>query len=573
MPRTRFRPTTRPHAAPPAPPDERDDAELLDRFCRHGEQPAFETLLRRHGPLVWGACRRVLGRSADVDDAFQATFLVLVRKASSLRDPKRVGPWLYGVAVRVAARVKERSARFASHEAADMLPAASPPAEPDWLPELDRELAALPAKYREPLILCELQGLSRKAAAERLRLREGTLSSRLSRGRAMLRKRLLRHGGLLPAGGLLTLLGEATGKAVPMLLAARTVDAATGTVPAGVAVLTEEVLKAMMLTKLKLACGAMTIGLALALGVFAASPDAPKPTAEKAAPQVRVAKQGTDVEKMQGLWKFENYESNDVKGDVDIRPLLEGYRHLVRGTVMWSLPRNAEHARITAEVFQVNDTKKPKWYDTYLWTPGLARTAVARDVGIYQIDDDTMTMIGCRGGRRPVEFSKEPKEYIHRITLRPAEQQHVNLPPDKALLGSWVVPTVPVKPGDARKYKGARLQVYEDYMFLFLVHNNGPSEGDWYGGRYTIDATKSPRWVDIKLAIQLGEAYTLHGSYEVSGDRLQFAFSADGDRSFRPVEFAKPSNADWYAGFDFVRAKTTAEQEVAEALKATTTVK
>ena len=141
--------------------------------------------------MVHGVCRRVLGNSTDTDDAFQATFLVFVRQARSLRSG-RLGPWLYGVAVRVALKARARRARLAQRqtEATDMIPdPASPVEPPDWLPILDAELQALPAKYREPLVLCELQGASRAAAAKALGIPEGTLSSRLSRGRELLRKR------------------------------------------------------------------------------------------------------------------------------------------------------------------------------------------------------------------------------------------------------------------------------------------------------------------------------------------------------------------------------------------------
>src|SRR4051812_7062099 len=134
------------------------DAELLDRFARYADHPAFEVLVRRHGSMVLGVCRRALANSPDADDAFQATFLVLIRRAKALRGG-RLGPWLYGVAYRVALKARARAARLAAYrtEATDMIPDPSVPAEvPDWVPILDAELNALPAKYRDPLVLCEL---------------------------------------------------------------------------------------------------------------------------------------------------------------------------------------------------------------------------------------------------------------------------------------------------------------------------------------------------------------------------------------------------------------------------------
>ena len=177
------------------------DADLLERFAGYGEHAAFDSLLRRHGPMVFGVCRRVLTNPADAEDAFQATFLVLVRRAGSLRRADRLGPWLYGVAFKVAAKARARAARLANRQtdATDMIPDPTPE-PPDWLPILDAELNALPAKYREPLVLCELQGASRAYAAKTLSIPAGTLSSRLTHGRDLLRKRLLKHG-TLPARG------------------------------------------------------------------------------------------------------------------------------------------------------------------------------------------------------------------------------------------------------------------------------------------------------------------------------------------------------------------------------------
>ena len=267
------------------------DAELLQRFARYGEHPAFDVLLRRHGPMVLGVCRRVLINSADVDDAFQAAFLVFVRKARTLRHGERLGPWLYGVAVRVSLKARSRRARLAARrtEATDMIPDtyfAVRRARTGYRCSISN-CQALPAKYREPLVLCELEGASRAEAAQALGIPEGTLSSRLARGRELLRRRLLKHGTLLPAGGLVALFtANGIGRAaIPSALLAKTSEVAAvattghalaGMVPAGAAQLTDEVLKGMMLTKLRLACGAvLALGL-VSTGVLAAWPtDAP----------------------------------------------------------------------------------------------------------------------------------------------------------------------------------------------------------------------------------------------------------------------------------------------------------
>jgi RNA polymerase sigma factor (sigma-70 family) len=269
--------TLRRAAARLAARDERPDAALIDRFLSHADEAAFAEIVRRHGPMVLGVCRRFLGPTPDADDAFQATFLVLVRRARQMTWRESVGAWLYGVAVRVArkARAVRGRRRAAEPQVSPMTPEPhAPPVEPDDLAAvLDEELSALPEAYRRPLVLCELQGLARAAAARELGLREGTLSSRLARGRRMLRDRLARRGVGPAAAGLAA--------AVPAELASATVrgaaavqGGAAGAVPAAVWSLTEGVVKAMLTTKLKMATvmAAVGVGLTLAGGTWADRP-------------------------------------------------------------------------------------------------------------------------------------------------------------------------------------------------------------------------------------------------------------------------------------------------------------
>jgi RNA polymerase sigma factor (sigma-70 family) len=253
--------------ARPAETDQLSDAALLEQFLSRRDEAAFATLVRRHGPMVQGVCRRLLRDPDDADDAFQATFLVLVRKAAALSRRELLANWLYGVAYRTALKARGLKARRLARERQADMSAVESTVQPGWddlQPLLDQELNRLPRKYRAPMVLCELEGKSRKEAAELLGCPEGTLSSRLARARELLGRRLARRGVALSAGALATLLVQyAAPSAVASPLVSVTVSAAlataagqslaAGVVSAHVAALTEGVLKAMAISKLKVA--------------------------------------------------------------------------------------------------------------------------------------------------------------------------------------------------------------------------------------------------------------------------------------------------------------------------------
>jgi RNA polymerase sigma factor (sigma-70 family) len=251
------------------------DGQLLERYVAGRDEAAFEALVRRHGPMVWGVVRRVAGNGPDAEDAFQATFLVLVRKAASLRSRELVGNWLYGVAYRTALKARCAAARRRARERqVEQMP--HPEVGPDeaWSdlqPLLDRELERLPDKYRVPLVLCELEGRGRKEVARQLRLPEGTLSSRLATARRLLAARLTRRGLTLSAAALTAALShQAAPAGVPRALIVSTVNVAkaarrataAGAVPASVSALTDGVLKGMLMRKLKLTT-ALLLGAAV----------------------------------------------------------------------------------------------------------------------------------------------------------------------------------------------------------------------------------------------------------------------------------------------------------------------
>jgi RNA polymerase sigma factor (sigma-70 family) len=265
------------------PYPDRGDKELLESFIARRDHSAFAQLLERHGPMVLSLCRRLLGNWHDAEDAFQATFVVLIRKARSIRKRDSLASWLYGVAYRVAREASVKSARrHARERQASAMPSTEDPASEvirrDLRLVLDEELHRLPDRYRVPLILCYLQGKTTEETARLLAWPRGTVGGRLARGRQMLRNRLARRGVTLSAGSAATLLTSATASsAVPPALAESTLKAAS--VPAAgqaitaaavseqVATLADGALKTMLLAKLKvtavmlLVVGAVGTGL------------------------------------------------------------------------------------------------------------------------------------------------------------------------------------------------------------------------------------------------------------------------------------------------------------------------
>src|SRR5438132_1653598 len=207
------------------------DGQLVGGFIEHRDEAAFAALVKRHSSMVWGVCRRLLPHH-DAEDAFQATFLVLVRKAASIVPREMVANWLYGVAHQTALHSRRTTARRRSRER-QVTPMPEPGVaeqEPwhDLLPLLDQELARLPDKYRVAIVLCDLEGKTRKEAARQLGCPEGTLAARLARGRVLLAKRLARQGLVVSGGAVAAVLSPSAASArVPPSVVSSTIKAAS----------------------------------------------------------------------------------------------------------------------------------------------------------------------------------------------------------------------------------------------------------------------------------------------------------------------------------------------------------
>jgi RNA polymerase sigma-70 factor (ECF subfamily) len=402
------------------------DGQLLERFRTRQDEAAFEALVHRHGPVVLGVCRRVLHNPHDAEDAFQATFLVLVRRAGSIGKQESVGSWLYGVAYRTALKAKVHAAIRRRHEqqAGDM-PRAVSVADQSWqdlCPVLDAEVNRLPEKYRAPIVLCYLEGKSKEEAARELGWPTGTVSGRLARARDLLRSRLARRGVALSAGLLVLVLSQnAATAAVPASLVGSTVHAATLFAPgkavaAGIAstkaaLLAKSVLLTFLLARLKLATALVltTSLLATSAGflvyrVRAAEHHLPRRQAQAPAalaavkkvqgPETKNARSQGDKEKLQGTWmpvagKRGGAETRGSEELVLTSALaFEGDQYLMR-------TRDA----ITEGSFRLDPARKPRAIDLSI------QGTNQRVAAIYEFDGEYLKLcLGSHGDERPTEF-------------------------------------------------------------------------------------------------------------------------------------------------------------------------
>jgi RNA polymerase sigma factor (sigma-70 family) len=387
------------------------DAQLLECFVNRREQTALEILVRRHGPMVWGVCRRVLASHQDAEDAFQATLLVLVRKAASIRPREMVANWLYGVAHQTARKARATAAKRRQRERQVTEMPEPEAAEQDlWTdlqPLLDQELSRLPDKYRVAVVLCDLECKSRKEAARQLGVPEGTVASWLARARTMLAKRLARHGLAVPGGTLVAVLSQEASASVPATAVASTIKAITlvaagqataGLVSAKAAALMEGVLKAMFVNKIKaLAVAALLLGMVAggarllapypAVGQQGQAERAPakekKADASTSRKEETPRKEVSDLEKLQGTWRAVSGEQHGVKlPDADLRAvvsqlLFTHHPEPLGYAVTWQRTgKDSSHVQ-----FRINPNKTPREI-----------TFERTRKGIYELTDNTLKM-------------------------------------------------------------------------------------------------------------------------------------------------------------------------------------
>jgi RNA polymerase sigma-70 factor (ECF subfamily) len=391
------------------------DALLLDRFVEQWDQAAFSDLVRRHGPMVLGVCRRIVRDPHVAEDAFQATFLLLVRKARSVRKRASVGPWLYGVARRVALEARRAASRGDRPTRLDL---EAPTVDDDGLERdelhaaLHEELSRLPEKYRAPLVLCYIQSLPHEAVARQLGWPLGTVRSRIARGRDLLGARLTRRG-LTTAAALLALgLLPKTAVAVPTRLAQATVRAAArrvvgekvprGDVPDRVIDLEKKVRMAMRLTRLTwataFALAVVVTGVEVAVGV---------PRALAAADEA--AKVKAELKKFQGTW-VDIYAEKAGKKQAEV-----GDHELKFDGDTFSV---ADHGQVEEKgTIKLDPSKKPREIDLRVRDRNNEEKTV---LGIYAWDGENLMFCwGKPGGeKRPLDFTTSPEGRVLVIVKR-----------------------------------------------------------------------------------------------------------------------------------------------------------
>jgi RNA polymerase sigma factor (sigma-70 family) len=399
-----------------------EDGQLLERFVAQQDETAFAALVQRYGGLVYGLCRRILHDEQDAEDAFQASFLILVRKATTISKNTSVGSWLYGVAQRVALRAKadlaRRRARDRQAEPRQPVEPATEVMERDLYRLLDEEVNRLPEKYRLPVLLCYLEGKTFEEAARQLHCPLGTVSTRLAWARQRLRSRLSRRGLDLSAAGFTTLLLQHPGSAaVPPALLDATIRAAllmsagrttAAAASAPVAALMEGVMQAMFLNQVKWAAAVLLVVglLGSAAGVLAYWAVAGGQSEAKKLAAAKTESGTTDAEKLQGTWTLVAIEEGGEKSTSLQGKLIVKSNQLALSFEDQDLPGEGKYT------FELDPQKTPKLI--YLTRPRDDRVEpvqeqqVVRIVGIYSLEADTLKMC-LRGGEvPPTEFAGNP---------------------------------------------------------------------------------------------------------------------------------------------------------------------
>jgi RNA polymerase sigma factor (sigma-70 family) len=398
------------------------DKDLLRRFAADHDDQAFADLVRRHGGLVYGVCRRLLAPE-DAEDAFQATFLLLALKAATIRDHHALASWLHGAALRTSLSARKRAARRRKHERSAAARPVAPAAEcslshADLREALDAEIRRLPEPYRAAFLRCGLQGQSRPEAAAALGCTAETLSSRLARARQILQRRLARRG-LAPAVAL-GVADVALGMVVPPALATTTVQVAclvaagrrpAGALSAAVAALLKGELRTMLLTKVKTVLVVLAAAGVLLLGQARFAGGAPRARSPVITGVRQAEAAPGDQERLAGLWQAVALEANGQPAPAEA---VRAFRIRIQGDRIVFNPdgENREHR------FTLDPKAQPKAMDLI---PGDGPQKGQRlPCAIYRLEGDKLTLCLDKegeAGKRPTAFKTAAGDGFALLTL------------------------------------------------------------------------------------------------------------------------------------------------------------
>lgn len=558
------------------------DSALLAQFIESRNEFAFEELLFRLGPMVWGICVRGLGHSPEADDAFQAVFLILIRKASQLRRPELVAGWLCRTTqqvVRKAVRLrgKQRSREMLAEHLLEG--AGEPPPPRDWLPIFDREVNQLPEKYRSVLILCELRQYSRSEAAQILGLNLNTLSSRLARAKEILRDRLAHTGVALPAGLAMTVV-------VPTTLCSATLNLAlalltcpvspTKVIPATLLPLMQGGWSTMFVSKFVLGFAVLVL---VGFGVVESRPvipDASKSMQEKSPPDLDAKKVNpseppkgdlalpsvqkvTDLQRLQGAWVVKKVVAPSDQGLPDADHLL--FSKTRTPTEIYVRGDEIAFIQGTGGLVGKMYLREPftsRWIDlVFRDIDSPSQNSQLKQVayyGVYEFgNDETLQLSLSAGDRasRPATINGVARDQVMTLTFQRKPRRDLTqgeTPPDiLQLVGEWTCREAVLD--ESGTFSGTLIfetdRVLEFGVVLARVFS------------YSIDSRKDPHWIDLKR-----DYFEWRGSYTLSGDNLYVVLSRDNERA---TDFT-PENRSKGMWFKSTRNKTTSSAVPLESL-------
>jgi RNA polymerase sigma factor (sigma-70 family) len=528
------------------------DAQLLARFVKGRDEPAFAALVVRHGPMVLGVCRRLVRDAQEAEDAFQATFLVLARKAAVIQRQPLLAGWLYGVAYRVAVRLRGQTIRRRTREQHDVdlttLAASDDGGYSDTHPLVHEEVGRLPDKYRSAVILCYLEGKTNEEAALQLRWPVGSVKSRLSRARDLLRTRLTRRGLTLSAGLLTTVLLVNKASASPALADATIRGAALyaagdavagGLISARAVGLSYGVLRTMILTKAKIVI-ALALSLAMLGGagglayrsLAAGADDGPKTApAETASRDGRQPEADTDAEKIQGTWRVVSAEQGGKEAPAEA---IKDFTVVITADKIAFSPKGENRQ----SSYKLDPKADPK---VIAVTPldGPAKGKTLR--GLYALDGDRLKLCLQNGpGPEPTEFATTSDSGLRLLTLKreaadkdkPKEEKPKEGESQKdaeAIQGVWRVTAVETegKQRDddrANRIKSQEWTIKADKIFIKMGMRDQK-----VGCPYKIDPTKKPKTIDITEQSVGGDGevkseYKRRAIYSLEGDVLKVCY-------------------------------------------------